>query len=534
VTYSNGGGTSIGGLANNTDYFVIDTGGDRIALAASRANALNGVAVDLTGAGSGTQSLSYNAVDLADNLLVIANHDLQTGQKVIYQTDTGNAVGGLAGSTTYYVIRVDDNLVRLATSRSNASAGAAIDLTALGTGVSHTLKSDNVVLLFDAARTEPTVNLVQNTIEWVNHGLTNGTHVTYSGGDGDPIGGLVSETEYVVLAADANHIRLANVNAPNVAIDLQAGATVGLGLHLISTLDGAKSLQFDPTAIPAVGSNSTITLTGVHRFQQGELVTYLTGGGTPIGGLVDGKDYVVILTNDPSRFQLTDPATPNTPVVLTPGVATGDAQGFERASTAVRGDNHIGELVDGETYYVTKVDDKTIRLSDSPFNAVAVLPVNLTAAATTPGSQHTLTLDTPTENPGINITAELEASNSAVTKSIIGGTPSLSQFLSTTVPQDPKNLKAVLFFGGCEISRRRQDRQVQSLGFPGAQSIRARRARSGGFASRAGIGRRSQRHRDDGAIGTGHRRGGRDVRSAAEGCRAQEGVRLGRAGVGLL
>lgn len=64
-------------------------------------------------------------------------HGLYTGQK-IQITTTGALPTGLTASTTYYVIEVDENTFRLATSLANAVAGTAINTTGSQSGV-HTL-----------------------------------------------------------------------------------------------------------------------------------------------------------------------------------------------------------------------------------------------------------------------------------------------------------------------------------------------------------------------------------------------------------
>jgi len=66
-------------------------------------------------------------------------HSFATGNAVVYATGGGSAIGGLTAGTTYYVIRVDDNSFKLATSSANATAGTAINLTSTGSGTAHTL-----------------------------------------------------------------------------------------------------------------------------------------------------------------------------------------------------------------------------------------------------------------------------------------------------------------------------------------------------------------------------------------------------------
>ena len=77
-------------------------------------------------------------------LVVTANAstDILTGSEALYLgtgavvrvTSSGSLPTGLSASTDYWVIRQSDNEVKLATTRANAEAGTAIDLTGAGSG----------------------------------------------------------------------------------------------------------------------------------------------------------------------------------------------------------------------------------------------------------------------------------------------------------------------------------------------------------------------------------------------------------------
>ena len=82
------------------------------------------------------------AVDAAaDTITFDAPHSFETGDAVIYNTDGGASIDGLTLGTTYYVIVVDFETIRLAETREAAEAAAptwiAID-GAAATGI-HTL-----------------------------------------------------------------------------------------------------------------------------------------------------------------------------------------------------------------------------------------------------------------------------------------------------------------------------------------------------------------------------------------------------------
>jgi len=87
-------------------------------------------------------------VGLAADTINIPSHRFLTGQRVTYNDGGGTAITGLADGV-YYVIKVDRNLIQLASSLSNANNGTQINLTGLGAGTSHTLN-----VAFDGVNTK--------------------------------------------------------------------------------------------------------------------------------------------------------------------------------------------------------------------------------------------------------------------------------------------------------------------------------------------------------------------------------------------
>lgn len=78
-------------------------------------------------------------VILATEKLVFAAHEYETGDRVTYTHGGGTAIGGLTTATDYYVIKVDENNIQLATTLALAYAGTEIALSAGAVGTTHTL-----------------------------------------------------------------------------------------------------------------------------------------------------------------------------------------------------------------------------------------------------------------------------------------------------------------------------------------------------------------------------------------------------------
>jgi len=98
-------------------------------------------------------TLTFDATDtdvvsISGNTLFFRNHRFVNLQRVTYADGGGTAIGGLTDGTAYFIIKVDQNNIKLATSSSNAAAGTAIDLTSGAAGTSHTL-----TIAFDGVNT---------------------------------------------------------------------------------------------------------------------------------------------------------------------------------------------------------------------------------------------------------------------------------------------------------------------------------------------------------------------------------------------
>ena len=91
---------------------------------------------------------SSSVVDTTANTLTFANHRFVTAQRVTYSDGGGTAIGGLTDGTAYFIIKVDQNTIQLASSASNANNGTAISLSSGAVG-SHTLN-----LAFDGTNTK--------------------------------------------------------------------------------------------------------------------------------------------------------------------------------------------------------------------------------------------------------------------------------------------------------------------------------------------------------------------------------------------
>lgn len=449
IVYQPGTGNApIGGLTEGASYYVAVLNESLIQLAKTPADLDSGTMVDLAGGASlvaGKHQFIAANTDIVNDWIVTQNHGLQTGQSVNYENEGGLPIGGLVPGSTYTVIRLDESRVRLAKNLSDASGTSPrwIDLTQTGSGTYQFLDISTTVNRFDPSQTTDTVDLIQNTLKiprksgnpWVT-----GQKVRYLAAGDSPIGGLVNEAEYYVIAESADLIQLAsslaNANA-KIAIDLTTKGAFSLGNHILQILptieligDDLDYEAFDPTATQAIRpSDDSLRIPG-HGYSTGQQVTYLSGAGASILGLVNGQTYyLIVLDQDHVQLSLTAQGAQDGIVIAIESGATGDRHGFEVPLSYGSSDPAILGLTTDETYYAIVDGPNKLRLAKSAVESFLAVPISFDVSSW-PTNSGDAYWSQPDKYEGIKITSVLEASNDSEAYPTLGGMPSLWEILS--------------------------------------------------------------------------------------------------------
>ncbi len=121
-----------------TDYFVRVMNSSTFRFATTPSNANNDIIIDLTTNGTGTHTVApQDRVNPTADTFGMHNHALDTASIGRFTT-TGALPTGISTGIDYFIIPVDNETFKIASSYSNAIAGIAIDITDRGSGV-HTL-----------------------------------------------------------------------------------------------------------------------------------------------------------------------------------------------------------------------------------------------------------------------------------------------------------------------------------------------------------------------------------------------------------
>lgn len=96
------------------------------AMAASSQSVLGVSGASFTGATSSSYTINTSTIN-------IASHGYTTGLQVLYTTPSGQAITGLTAGTTYFISKLTNNSLELATTLANAQAANGINLTSSAT-----------------------------------------------------------------------------------------------------------------------------------------------------------------------------------------------------------------------------------------------------------------------------------------------------------------------------------------------------------------------------------------------------------------
>lgn len=89
---------------------------------------------------------TFTTVDTGDNHADVTGHGFETGEGPFQLTTSGTLPTGLAASTNYWAINASADELRFATSRANALAGTAVNITGAGTGT-HTIETADYLVV---------------------------------------------------------------------------------------------------------------------------------------------------------------------------------------------------------------------------------------------------------------------------------------------------------------------------------------------------------------------------------------------------
>ena len=91
-------------------------------------------------------SVAAGSVNTGTDSITITGHGTNTGDQLTY-TSGSSDIGGLADGNVYYVIKVDNDTIKLATTESNANGGSAIPLSTQGAGT-HTFTTQGTAISY--------------------------------------------------------------------------------------------------------------------------------------------------------------------------------------------------------------------------------------------------------------------------------------------------------------------------------------------------------------------------------------------------
>ena len=267
---------SLQALTSNQTYFVFRVDANTVRLAASAAEAERGATLGVMRNVNGEFTLTardslvtkaFTGADVtAANAITLANHGLSTGEAVVYRAGTDTLVGQLQANTAYYVIKENDNTLKLAQSRDDAMAGVAVAITTpVGTS-RHSLTRLQVVGFDHASHLQGGTE--HDTMVLLGGGRLTGS---WDGGEGLNSARVLLNPAAVVEGTDQRVWAVTGTDTGGLG-DRQAAFLATTAVNF-----DQKAVPTDPMAVDAE-SRKEIVLRN-HRLVTGQAVVYhkLTG-----------------------------------------------------------------------------------------------------------------------------------------------------------------------------------------------------------------------------------------------------------------
>ena len=246
------------------------------------------------------QYIATAKVTTASDSIEIASHNMRTGTEVKYQDGGGTALAGLTDNTSYFVIRVDEDNIKLGSSLSNAQSGTAITLTGTGNNA--------------------------QTLEGIQATAT----ATISGG------------------------KVTGITVTNVGSDYQTLPTI-----TVAAPGGTGSLDLTDGAVNIVADDEIAIPSALYAvLETGDAMTYAQGGSGNHADFTDGTVYFAIKSGTANKMSLATTyanAIAGTKITINAVAAGGTAHSFTGATASVTAIRGLGDSGDNDSREVAHI-----------------------------------------------------------------------------------------------------------------------------------------------------------------------------------
>ena len=149
----------------------------------------------------------FNSNAISSNAITISSHGYLTGDTVVYDKNSNTALTNLVDKATYYVVKIDANSIKLATTNLNAVTTVVIVLTATAGSETHKLEKS---IIYNQRVKWSALN---DSSDWVVSGDTQSGYQDIVGSHGSVMA-IVGGESYAVIFMERAIYRMDYVGTP--------------------------------------------------------------------------------------------------------------------------------------------------------------------------------------------------------------------------------------------------------------------------------------------------------------------------------
>ena len=149
----------------------------------------------------------FNSNAISSNAITISSHGYLTGDTVVYDKNGNTALTNLVDKATYYVVKIDANTIKLATTNLNAVTTVVIVLTATAGSETHKLEKS---IIYNQRIKWSAIN---DSSDWTPSGDTQSGYQDIVGSHGSVMA-IVSGESYAVIFMERAIYRMDYVGTP--------------------------------------------------------------------------------------------------------------------------------------------------------------------------------------------------------------------------------------------------------------------------------------------------------------------------------